>query len=146
MIFIAWAFLHFVLTGDGNPARGEQRIAEDDRADGVFVGGVATAHVVISERAEIVDFDQTIERRAGSRGAGELLGGAVRLHVELLVKMRDAILDLSIRDIRTQCRQLVHFDQLHMPAEGSALLCQIRINVEHAAVIVAPSVPGDCET
>ena len=86
--FIACTFLISVLARDWNAAGGQQRVAEDDRADRVLVLGDADAAVVVGERAEVVIGDEAIERHRRAGGALELGRGAIGLDVELIVEHR----------------------------------------------------------
>ncbi len=53
------------------------------------------------------------------------------------MKMGDPRLDLGFGDFVAQGCKFVDFDLFDVTAEGGALLCEIRVDIEHAAVVVA---------
>ena len=129
--------LHFVLAGHGNVPRGEQRRAEDDGTHGVFIGGVARALVVVGHRVQLVVRDKRVERHGGARGAAQLLGRAVGLHIEAAWNSATRRAISASLDLGAKRAQLIHFQQLHVRAEGDRDQRHIGHDVEHAAVVVA---------
>ena len=51
--------------------------------------------------------------------------------------MRDAVRDFRRRHLAAQRGQFIHLDDLDVAAEAGALLGEVGVDVEHAAVIVA---------
>ena len=102
MIFIAWTFLISILAGDRHAARGQQRGAEDDGADGVLVVRIAGAHVVIGQRAEVVLLHQPVQRDRGARGALQFRRRTIGLHVERLAELRHARADFGVASPRAR--------------------------------------------
>ncbi len=125
------------LAGNRDAAGGEQAVAEDDRADGVLVLRVAGPHVVVGHRSQTVALHQPVEGHRGARRPLELLCRAVGLDVEGVPEARDAVADLGRGHLRPKRRQLVHLDDLDVAAEARALLREVGVDVEHAAVVVA---------
>ena len=117
MIFMACGVLDLVFAGHRNAARGQQRGAQDDGADGVLVGRVAGAHVVVGQRAEVVARDKAVQRDRGARGAAQFVRRAIGLHVERVVKLATRRGMSASPTSRTQRGQFVHFDNLHVAAE-----------------------------
>ena len=104
--------------GHGNVAGGEQRGAENDGTHGVFVGGDARPLVVVGHEAKIVAGDEGIESDGCARGTAQLRGRAIGLHVESDMEFRCAAGKIVLTDLGTERAQLIHFEQLHMSAEG----------------------------
>ena len=128
--------LDFVLAGDRHAARRQQRVAEDDGADGVLVLLDADAHVVVRQRAEIVQLHQPVERDGRTRRAFQFRPGAVRLHVEDVPEVRHTARDLFCAHVSPQGGQLVDLEHLDVAAEGGAVLGQVGVDVEHPPVVV----------
>ena len=135
--FHGLGIFNFEFAGDGHAAGGEEGVAEDDGADGVFVGGIADAHVVVGKGAELVFVDEAVEGNGGARGAGEFFRGAVGLHIEGVAEVGDLVGDLAVGDFAAEGGEFVHLDDFHMAAEVSALLGKIGVDVEHAGVVMA---------
>ena len=62
---------------------------------------------------------------------------AVGLNVEGLVEERNAIVDLRLADQGPQVGQLVNLDDLDVTAELGTLLGQVRVDVQHPAIVMA---------
>src|ERR1035438_4544637 len=112
-----------------NAAGSQQAGSENDGADGVLVGGVTRAHIVVGHGSEIMTRGQPVESDRRSGGALELFAGAVGLDVERLEKMGDAIRDLGLGNLFAQRRQLIHLQEFDVPAEGDRK--STRLNSSH---------------
>ena len=81
-------------------------------------------------------FNKAFERDGGNGGAFQFLSRAIGLNVERIEERRDTFFHFMRGDGLTQCRELIDFDHFHVAAEGRALLREIGVDVEHAAVVV----------
>ena len=128
---------HFVFASDGNAARGQQGIAENDRADGVLIFRVAGAVVKIRERAKIVFLHQPVERDGSPRGAFQFGLRAIGLHSENLFEFRDALLDLLRVHFAAQRGEFIHLHDFQVTAKCGALQRRVGVNVQHPAIVMA---------
>src|SRR5471032_1668499 len=80
---------------------------------------------------------QLIEGDAGTRGPTELFGRTISLDIERFAEIFHASGDLGVCYFFSKRGELIDFYNLGVTAEVSALLGEIAVDVEHAAVIVA---------
>ena len=67
----------------------------------------------------------------------DVLGVAIRLDIERLVKRRHLRGDLARRHVTPERSQLLHLEDLDVAAERGAVAGEIGVDVEHPAVVVA---------
>ena len=93
--------------------------------------------VVVGHEAKLVAGDKGIQSDGCARGTAQLRGRAIGLHVESDMEFRCAAGKIVLTDLGTERAQLIHFEQLHMSAEGDGDEGYVGHDVQHAAVVVA---------
>ena len=111
--------LHFVFARNRNVPCGQERCAKNDRAHGVFIDGDARALVVVGHQIKIVTFDEGVKSDRRPRRPAQFIVRAVRLHIEGRFKSLYASVNVILTDTSAQGAELIHFEQLHMSAEGN---------------------------
>ena len=115
----------------------EQGIACDDTRGDVAIIVAILAFVVISERAEVILFDERIQRAGSFRGAGKFGLFTFLRHVEVVAELSELDVHLFLRDGLAELVQRAHFDEFKMISEHGGLLRHVAVNVEHPAIIMA---------
>ncbi len=129
--------LDLVLAGDRHAAGGEQRAAEDDRGDEVFVRMTGDRVEEVGERAEASALHQVVERQRGACGPRQFGVGAAVRDLEHLSELRHARGDRVAGEVAAQRVEFVGLHVLDVAAEGRELRGEVALNVEHAVVGVA---------
>ena len=95
------------------------------------------AFVVICHRAEVVRFDQSVERNGGPGGSLQLIFAAGTAYLETFPELLDLGLDFLPGNFLPDGSKFIQLKQFHMRSKGCRDHLQVGVHIEHAAIVMA---------